>query len=62
MTAKSKVERDPNILLTNYISERALACGVPWDTYHADFLLGNILHWLDEHDAILTGTGVTKRP
>lgn len=54
------MERDPNILLTNYIRDRAKDCGIPWDTYHADFLLGTILRWLDENDCYLSESGVYR--
>ena len=54
------VERNPNTLLINHIFVRAKDAGVPWDTYHADYLLGVITDWLDQHDAVLTGRGVKK--
>jgi len=31
------------------------------DTYDPDFLLGTIVAWLGEHDAILTPSGVESR-
>ena len=52
------MERDPNVLLSSHIQVRAEAAGVPWDTYHADFLLGFIAEWLDQHGAVLAPTGV----
>lgn len=52
---------NPNDMLTQRIERDALAAGVPWDTYHADFLLGVIFQWLEEFDALLTSAGVQKR-
>jgi hypothetical protein len=52
------MERDPNVLLSSHIQVRAESAGVPWDTYHADFLLGIITEWLHQHDAVLAPTGV----
>ncbi len=54
------MERDPNALLSSHIQVRAEAAGVPWDTHHADFLLGIIAAWLDQHDSVLAPTGVRQ--
>lgn len=52
--------RSANELLVDHVRQRAAAAGVPWDEYHADFLVGVVTTWLGERDAVLTSNGVRK--
>lgn len=50
----------PGEMLTNRIHDRARNAGVPLDTYDPDFIVGVIMSFLGDHDAVLTSHGIVK--
>lgn len=55
-----KNERNPNILLTDFVNAEAKRTGLGLDTYDADWFIATIQTWLGQRGAVLTETGVRK--
>lgn len=51
----------PHELLTQHIAQKAQDAGVPWDTYHGDFLIGCVIEWLSKNESVLTPDGIVKK-
>lgn len=47
-------------MLTTRIHRRARAAGVALDVYDPDFIVGVVMEFLAEHEAVLTPAGIVK--
>lgn len=47
-------------LLKNEIKQKCDKASVVLDVYDPDFILGVIIGWLDDNDAVLTARGIEK--
>lgn len=50
----------PGELLSTEIHKRARDAGVHLDVYDPDFIVGVIMSFLGDHDAVLTANGIFK--
>lgn len=44
--------------LADYIHNRCISAGVHLDKYDPDFIIGVIMEWLNDHNAVLTASGL----